>query len=638
MPDAQPDIEQMAVMMQSLGFELTTLEGTPDSISKAVRHSVVSIPTSVHAADSTQYVKYAYDHLLHGNRDSYSSIDTINTVPRTSVSSPQQQQRKQEQQQQHHNNTSANGLSFSHINSLVQKWGGRDALKGLSVNNVSSKFVNSATPELSFCDVYLQSPSTVSLVRKADWYICYSSSDSLFLDLLDGIRMFFVDQGMGLTEDVTVWLDVFSCPLRMQTTRRDPSFVDACLKDIPNMLLLLHPWNDPTSVKSAWNLYEIHAFARRQKNIKIAFMSEQEAALFANALVDNPLDVYNQLKLNVAAASVGTVPKLSHKQLEDIKLSVILVLEEWLIQQLDDGLEQASSHNNPIMKQKKCDGNKHSGSYTRKWETRTRAPLTSTTLPPRSRRRRSPITLFLPFLPSGNGRKRGTIPSNSLEAPLLLLESVSLHASLHSQEPHYFTLFNTLGNIHLKLAPVTTSDSAVSARASAAAITAFRLALGWTTQHLPIDSLQSLTVQFNLGTAYIIAQDFVNAERVLTQCHDVCKYTLGKQDPRTIESFHSLLLVQSRRSRTGEQELLDHVHRVEKVFGGEGGHVMAMEARSMMKKKYRGGSSSSSKLLEMSPTKREEMESFRKDTIKMYSGWYGSRTHVLVLREWIEWA
>ncbi|KAJ3045190.1 Kinesin light chain 3 [Rhizophlyctis rosea] len=188
------------------------------------------------------------------------------------------------------------GLSLSGIDAFVIDCGGPAALSGLTTAQVCKKFVVPRTePSKSLCDNILGSTpeSFPKPVGPATHFISHCWK-YLFLDLVDAIKNFFGDTEADST-DVIVWIDLFSLPQhgrsKLAVDWLQNVFVNT-ISEIGNVVMVLTPWDTPTTLTRAWCVFELYACAKTESAFNIA-LPTTETDLFRHQLRTDP-DVYYQ--------------------------------------------------------------------------------------------------------------------------------------------------------------------------------------------------------------------------------------------------------------------------------------------------------------------------------------------------------
>ncbi|KAJ3238503.1 Kinesin light chain 3 [Chytriomyces hyalinus] len=177
------------------------------------------------------------------------------------------------------------GLPFSHFHTLINQWGGHEALARMSTSQVCEKYVKPMTRDggKSLCETYAESCNTERqiLPAKADWFVSHSWGSG-FLDAVEALQDFFTDKKLDFDTTI-VWFDLFSNP--QHNTSAKPfewwktTFMEA-VKDIGNVVMILQPWQDPVPLKRTWCVYELYACHVTKSKFEFAITrAEKEAFL-----------------------------------------------------------------------------------------------------------------------------------------------------------------------------------------------------------------------------------------------------------------------------------------------------------------------------------------------------------------------
>ncbi|KDO18993.1 hypothetical protein SPRG_15784 [Saprolegnia parasitica CBS 223.65] len=173
----------------------------------------------------------------------------------------------------------ARGLRLSYLRHFINSHGGETSFAGKTTAQVCFEFVVPLTKptELSLVDHVANDPTTASFVAPANWYVSHAWQ-YLFLETVDSLERFFADR--GLTDDAVIWFCVFnnnqhlasSYPFEYWST----TFKDS-LATIGNMVMIMHPWNDPIVLRRSWCVFEVYVAVTMGARFEIALARDQEA-------------------------------------------------------------------------------------------------------------------------------------------------------------------------------------------------------------------------------------------------------------------------------------------------------------------------------------------------------------------------
>ncbi|KAI8617014.1 hypothetical protein BC830DRAFT_146275 [Chytriomyces sp. MP71] len=243
---------------------------------------------------------------------------------------------------------SIKGLPLSHFRKLVKEWGGRDALRGLTTQDVCTKFIIPMTKAsgLSLCAQYYFDPEESghpALVQDADWFVSHAWSYQ-FLDVIAALNLFCMNEGFD-SSTTYFWFDCMTVSQHqygMATKTFDwwTTVFRHALQAIGNVVLVMLPWNDPTPLKRSWCLFEIFTANDTGSNFKIA-MSKQEKEKFLSELFIGGASKYYDmlLKINMekSEASCSTdrdhILALTQEKIgfRDLHQSVFHTISNWVI-------------------------------------------------------------------------------------------------------------------------------------------------------------------------------------------------------------------------------------------------------------------------------------------------------------------
>ncbi|ORY27051.1 TPR-like protein [Rhizoclosmatium globosum] len=189
------------------------------------------------------------------------------------------------------NTFSIKGLPLSYFLELINHWGGRTALTGLTTTQVCDQYLKPCTKDsgLSLCaQLYLsQNTHTSSKVQDAKWFISHAWKYK-FLDVLDALIHFCSKENLN-TDETIFWFDLFSNSQHGTGEKKfewwETVFMNA-VKSIGNVVMVLEPWSDPIPLKRVWCIFEVYACNLTNSQFQIAMTPETEK-LFLDGLQDD---------------------------------------------------------------------------------------------------------------------------------------------------------------------------------------------------------------------------------------------------------------------------------------------------------------------------------------------------------------
>ncbi|OQR87959.1 hypothetical protein ACHHYP_07812 [Achlya hypogyna] len=235
------------------------------------------------------------------------------------------------------------GVTLGFFRHLIELCGGRSSLKGRTTAQVCFDYIVplTATTELSLVDHIAADPSTAHFVRPANWYISHAWS-YLFLETVDSLDIFFSQQ--HLSEEAVVWFCVFN-----NNQHRAASYpfeywsstFKSQLSAIGNVVMVMHPWNDPVVLRRSWCVFEVYVavttgarfeMAMAPDQLKLLMHDMQDANAFQNMLT---LIKSEQSETTVASDRDGifTLIKAETSFIEVDRL-VFATIENWMVRTL----------------------------------------------------------------------------------------------------------------------------------------------------------------------------------------------------------------------------------------------------------------------------------------------------------------
>ncbi|KDO18961.1 hypothetical protein SPRG_14394 [Saprolegnia parasitica CBS 223.65] len=172
----------------------------------------------------------------------------------------------------------ARGLRLSYLRHFIISHGGETSFAGKTTAQVCFEFVVPLTKptELSLVDHVANDPTTADYVSPANWYVSHAWQ-YLFLETVDSLERFFADR--GLSDKAVIWFCVFnnnqhlasSYPFEYWST----TFKNG-LAAIGNVVMIMHPWNDPIVLRRSWCVFEVYVAVTMGARFEIALAQGQE--------------------------------------------------------------------------------------------------------------------------------------------------------------------------------------------------------------------------------------------------------------------------------------------------------------------------------------------------------------------------
>ncbi|KAF0699695.1 Aste57867_9744 [Aphanomyces stellatus] len=176
------------------------------------------------------------------------------------------------------------GLTIGYFKHLVALHGGRDAFLGMSTATVCKRFVMpyTATTKLSLVEhVRGHHPHGDKYVKPATWFVSHAWR-YVFLDVVDALSD-FMDEQSDDGDATAVWFCAFNNNQHEVRSQIQPFefWVDSfqtALTAIGNVVMVLSPWNNPTTLTRTWCVFEIYVAIKNKVRFEIAMGTAQKAA------------------------------------------------------------------------------------------------------------------------------------------------------------------------------------------------------------------------------------------------------------------------------------------------------------------------------------------------------------------------
>ncbi|OQS06369.1 hypothetical protein THRCLA_20392 [Thraustotheca clavata] len=165
------------------------------------------------------------------------------------------------------------GLTLSYSHQFIDIHGGRTAFQGLTTAQVCYQFVAPYTTDskLSLVDHVRLNNNDVDYVKPATWYISHAWS-YIFLE-----------------DEPVLWFCVFANnqhrAAEIQFAWWQSTFKQS-LEAIGNVLMILHPWNNPVTSTLSWCIFEVYVSILVGANFQVAMASNQATVFFDDLLAD----------------------------------------------------------------------------------------------------------------------------------------------------------------------------------------------------------------------------------------------------------------------------------------------------------------------------------------------------------------
>ncbi|CAK4128559.1 unnamed protein product [Aphanomyces euteiches] len=246
------------------------------------------------------------------------------------------------------------GLTLGFFKHFIEIHGGRDVFKGLTTGNVCTRFLlpYTAATKLSLVDHVRQQPDGHLYAKPSTWFVSHAWS-YLYLDVVDALDDFF--QENGLDDSVAVWFCTF-CNNQHVIESQIHAFEHwfgifrSSLRAIGNVVMVMSPWNDPTTLKRTWCVFEVYASIVENARFEIAMGRSQKESFLQDIRAITVF--YKMLSTIHSEKSETTVPSdrdniftLIRDEVGFTKLDrmVFEAIEKWTLRTIDKEIEHAAS-------------------------------------------------------------------------------------------------------------------------------------------------------------------------------------------------------------------------------------------------------------------------------------------------------
>ncbi len=237
------------------------------------------------------------------------------------------------------------GISLSYLRWLQIEFG--PLLGSITTSQFEKMYLRPRTSRLrcSVTEELAASESSSHHVGPATWFISHTWSNS-FADTLEAILNFF--EGRSDSASAKLWMDIFVDSQHVTNTgpSKDPSWYMSTFKTsisrIGRLLLVVDVWDNPTALRRAWCVLELHAIAEKKAsgdgNFAAAF-TRLEKSRFSDGFRKDTGAYYRMLGTLNAENSTCSRPDDRDRIHASIRSSVgfatlgrmiFRVLEEWM--------------------------------------------------------------------------------------------------------------------------------------------------------------------------------------------------------------------------------------------------------------------------------------------------------------------
>ena len=185
------------------------------------------------------------------------------------------------------------GIRLSHLPNILEIFGGREGLIGLTTTEVSEKIVKPLTAEskLSVCE-YLEKINHNAYAPESTVFLSHAWKYQ-FLDVVDAIIEHFQDRSNReqIREDeIIIWFDIFSNnqhqAVLLDFTWWSTTFFSA-IEQFHYTVVVLAPWQNPIPFTRVWCLFELFCTVKTKSKLEIA-LTKQEKGIFLQQMIQYP--------------------------------------------------------------------------------------------------------------------------------------------------------------------------------------------------------------------------------------------------------------------------------------------------------------------------------------------------------------
>ncbi|OQR92370.1 hypothetical protein THRCLA_08723 [Thraustotheca clavata] len=176
------------------------------------------------------------------------------------------------------------GLTLGYFHCFIDIHGGRSAFQGLTTAQVCFQFVVPFTTESRLSQVdHVLNTNDADCVKPATWYVSHAWS-YIFLEVIESLDYFFADK-----DEPVLWFCVFANnqhrAAEMPFTWWQTTFRQS-LEAIGNVLMILHPWDNPVTLTRSWCVFEVYVSIVVNANFQVAMASNQATVFMGDLLTD----------------------------------------------------------------------------------------------------------------------------------------------------------------------------------------------------------------------------------------------------------------------------------------------------------------------------------------------------------------
>ncbi|KAF0713268.1 hypothetical protein As57867_004422, partial [Aphanomyces stellatus] len=208
-----------------------------------------------------------------------------------------------------------------------------------------------APSKLSLVDhVHIHVPGGHKHVKPATWFVSHAWS-YLYLDVVDALSDFFNEEGVD-GDAIAVWFCMFNNNQHEIQGEVQPFqyWVDAfqsALKAIGNVVMVLSPWNNPTTLTRTWCVFEIYVAIVTKARFEVALGKAQKQEFLQDIQDDGARErmlatIKSETSQTAVASDRENILNLMTKanvKFGDLDRMLFDVLEQWILRMVQAQIE-----------------------------------------------------------------------------------------------------------------------------------------------------------------------------------------------------------------------------------------------------------------------------------------------------------
>ncbi|KAF0735481.1 hypothetical protein Ae201684_008048 [Aphanomyces euteiches] len=209
-----------------------------------------------------------------------------------------------------------------------------------------------AATKQSLVEHVLNEPDGHLYVKPATWFVSHAWS-YLYLDVVDALDDFFPEN--DLEDSVAVWFCTF-CNNQHEIESQCYDFdywfdiFIRSLRSIGNVVMVMSPWNNPTTLTRTWCVFEVYASIVENARFEIAMGRSQKASFLHDiqndgAFIQMLATIHSEKSQTTIPSDRDNIFKLIRKEVGFQKLDrmVFEALEKWMLRTVEKQIDDAKS-------------------------------------------------------------------------------------------------------------------------------------------------------------------------------------------------------------------------------------------------------------------------------------------------------